>query len=50
MLDAAEAVLGGLPLVVDELVVGDAIGEVPAGAPQVPLARDLAAAQRAGCA
>lgn len=47
VLDAAEAVLGGLPLVVDELVVGDAIGEVPPGAPQVPLARDLAASQRA---
>ena len=41
------SVLGGLPLVVDELVVGDAIGEVPPEAPQVPLARDLAAAQRA---
>jgi hypothetical protein len=47
VLDAAEAVLGGLPLVVDELVVGNAIGEVPPNAPQVPLARDLAAAQRA---
>ena len=47
-LDAADAVLGGLPLVVDELVVGEAIGEVPPEAPQVPLARDLAAAQRAG--
>jgi hypothetical protein len=50
VLDASEAVLGGrhaLALVDDELVVGDAIGEVPAGAPQVPLARDLAAAQRA---
>jgi Family of unknown function (DUF5682) len=47
VLDAADSVLGGLPLVVDELVVGDAIGEVPAEAPQVPLARDLAAAQRA---
>jgi hypothetical protein len=47
VLDAAESVLGGLPLVVDELVVGDAIGDVPAGAPQVPLARDLAASQRA---
>ncbi len=46
VLDAAESVLGGLPLVLDELVVGDAIGEVPPGAPQVPLARDLAAAQR----
>ena len=47
VLDAAEAVLGGLPLVVDELVVGDAIGAVPDDAPQVPLARDLAAAARA---
>ena len=32
-----------LPLVIDELIVGDAIGAVPAEAPQVPLARDLAA-------
>jgi Family of unknown function (DUF5682) len=47
VLDAADAVLGGLAIVTDELVVGDAIGEVPPGAPQVPLARDLAAAQRA---
>lgn len=47
VLDAAESVLGSLPVVVDELVVGDAIGEVPPEAPQVPLARDLAAAQRA---
>lgn len=47
VLDAAEAVLGGLPLVVEELVVGEAIGEVPDDAPQVPLARDVAAAQRA---
>ena len=47
VLDASDAVLGGLPLVLDELVVGDAIGEVPPEAPQVPLAHDLAAAQRA---
>jgi Family of unknown function (DUF5682) len=47
VLDAADAVLGGLALVTDELVVGDAVGAVPPGAPQVPLARDLAAAQRA---
>ena len=47
MLDAADAVLGGLEVVRDELVIGDAIGDVPAEAPQVPLARDLAAAQRA---
>lgn len=46
VLDAADAVLGHLDLVVDELVVGDAIGEVPLDAPQVPLARDLAARQR----
>jgi Family of unknown function (DUF5682) len=46
-LDAADAVLGGLTLVTDELVIGDAIGEVPPNAPQVPLARDVAAAQRA---
>jgi Family of unknown function (DUF5682) len=46
-LDAADAVLGGLSFVTDELVVGDAIGAVPPDAPQVPLARDLAAAQRA---
>jgi hypothetical protein len=46
VLDAAEAVLGGLPVVVDELVVGDAIGAVPDDAPQVPLARDLTAAAR----
>jgi hypothetical protein len=47
VLDAADSVLGGLPLVVDELVVGDAIGDVPPEAPQVPLAVDLAASQRA---
>ena len=47
VLDASESVLGGLPLVLDRLVVGDAIGEVPDDAPQVPLARDLAARQRA---
>ena len=47
VLDASDAVLGGLPLVLDELVVGDAIGEVPPEAPQVPLARDLGACQRA---
>ena len=46
VLDAAGAVLGGLPVVVDGLVVGGDIGEVPADAPQVPLARDLAAAAR----
>jgi hypothetical protein len=50
MLDAVSAVLadsGGVTLVHDELVVGTAIGRVPDDAPQVPLARDLAAQQRA---
>jgi hypothetical protein len=47
VLDAADTVMGGLPLVKQRLVVGDAIGSVPDGAPQVPLARDLAARQRA---
>lgn len=46
VLDASEAVLGGLPIVVDTLVVGDAVGTVPPEAPQVPLARDLSAAAR----
>ncbi len=46
VLDATDAVLGGAPLVERRLVVGDAIGGVPADAPQVPLARDLAALQR----
>ena len=46
VLDAADAVMGGLPLVCDRLVVGHAIGSVPDGAPQVPLARDLTAQQR----
>lgn len=50
VLDAADAVMAGstgLALIERELVVGDAIGEVPDEAPQVPLARDLAAQQRA---
>jgi hypothetical protein len=47
VLDAADTVMGGLPLVRRRLVVGDAIGRVPERAPQVPLARDLAARQRA---
>lgn len=47
VLDAADAVMGGLPLVRRRLVVGSAIGSVPDGAPQVPLARDLARRQRA---
>ena len=49
VLDAADAVLGGLAgSSLDELVVGDAIGDVPPDAPQVPLARDLAAAPASG--
>lgn len=50
VLDAADSVLadaGGLALIRRELVIGSAIGEVPAEAPAVPLARDLAAQQRA---
>lgn len=47
VLDAAETVMGGLAMVRRRLVVGDAIGSVPDGAPQVPLARDLAIRQRA---
>ncbi|MFC7885326.1 DUF5682 family protein [Streptomyces sp. NPDC057376] len=35
-----------LTLVHDRLVVGDVLGEVPAGAPAVPLQRDLARLQR----
>lgn len=49
VLDAAESVMagsGGMTLIHRELIVGDAIGEVPDDAPQVPLARDLAAQQR----
>jgi len=46
VLDASDAVMGGLDLVRSELVVGDSLGEVPEGAPQVPLARDLAKAQK----
>jgi Family of unknown function (DUF5682) len=42
-LSAEEAVAG----VIDELTVGDAIGDVPVEAPQVPLARDVRAAQKA---
>lgn len=47
VLDAADVVMGGLPLVRRRLVVGSAIGSVPAGAPQVPLARDLTVRQKA---
>jgi len=46
VLDSADAVMGGLDLVHRELVIGDALGSVPAAAPQVPLARDLAKAQK----
>ena len=46
VLDSADAVMGGLPLVRRRLIVGEAIGEVPPGAPQVPLARDLLVRQR----
>jgi hypothetical protein len=49
VVDAAGAVLtdsGGLRVVADELVVGEAVGVVPDGTPQVPLARDLAVQQR----
>ena len=46
VLDAADTVMGGRPLVERRLVVGDAIGAVPDDAPQVPLARDLAKRQR----
>lgn len=49
VLDAAGSVMadsGGMTLIERELIVGDAIGEVPDDAPQVPLARDLAAQLR----
>ncbi|WP_340376728.1 DUF5682 family protein [Streptomyces sp. SS7] len=49
--DAVRAVLGDgsdvpLALVRDRLVIGDVLGEVPSGAPAVPLQRDLDRAQR----
>lgn len=50
VLDASAAVLtdgGGMLLIHDQLIVGPALGHVPDHAPQVPLARDLAAQQRA---
>jgi hypothetical protein len=50
LLDASSAVLadqGGMALIRNELVVGSTIGQVPASAPQVPLARDLGIQQRA---
>ncbi len=55
VLDAATAVMaqsfststtGALPGIIDALTVGDAIGSVPPAAPQVPLARDVTAAQK----
>ena len=46
VLDAADAVMGGLDLVRRELVVGDELGMVPESAPQVPLARDVTKAQK----
>jgi len=46
VIDAADAVMGGVEVVRSELVVGDALGSVPEGAPQVPLARDLAKTQK----
>jgi hypothetical protein len=51
VLDALTAVLGEggsvpMALVHDQLVVGQAIGDVPPDAPMVPLARDLAQRQR----
>ncbi|WP_407703252.1 DUF5682 family protein, partial [Streptomyces solincola] len=50
-IEAARAVMCGgsdvpLRLVEDRLVVGDALGRVPDGAPAVPLQRDLARLQR----
>jgi hypothetical protein len=49
VLDAADTTMAGsagIALIERDLIVGDAIGEVPDDAPQVPLARDLAAQQR----
>ncbi len=46
VLDAADAVTGGLDIVRRDLVVGHSIGEVPDAAPQVPLARDVAKLQK----
>lgn len=46
VLDAADAVMGGLDVIRRRLVIGDAIGSVPDNAPQVPLARDVARAQK----
>lgn len=49
--DAARAVLGGgsdapMALVAERLVVGDALGDVPDDTPMVPLAQDVARAQK----
>lgn len=46
VLEAADAVMGGIDVVRAELVVGDALGTVPDDAPQVPLAKDLAKVQK----
>ena len=46
VLDAADTVMGGLPLVRRQLVIGTSIGSVPDDAPQVPLARDLTKRQK----
>jgi hypothetical protein len=45
-LDAADAVMGGLDVVRNELVIGDQLGSVPDSAPQAPLARDVAREQK----
>jgi len=47
VLDAADSVMGGIPLVRRQLVIGRTIGSVPDDAPQVPLARDLTKRRRA---
>ncbi len=52
VLDSASAVLSlsaeePVARVIDELTIGAAIGDVPPEAPQVPLARDVRAAQKA---
>ena len=52
VLDSASAVLSlaadeAVAGIIDGLTVGKAVGDVPAAAPQVPLARDVAAAQKA---
>lgn len=47
VLDASDAVYASRDLVLQRLVVGNDVGEVPPDAPQVPLAADVAAQQRA---